>query len=128
MQSSVKDIDSYIEQHPEGVRIILEELRQTIQKAVPGAEELISYQMPAFRFHGRLVWFAAFKNHYSIFFRQNVLQSFKEELKSFELSKSESAIKIPFDKPVPVQLLTRIVQSGAKANLDDSQLKTKGRK
>jgi uncharacterized protein YdhG (YjbR/CyaY superfamily) len=128
MQSSVKDIDSYIEQHPESVRIILEELRQTIQKAVPGAEELISYQMPAFRFHGRLVWFAAFKYHYSIFFRQNVLQSFKEELKSFELSKSESAIKIPFNKPVPVQLLTKIVKSGAKANLDDAQLKTKGKK
>ena len=99
MQSSVKDIDSYIEQQPENVRVILEELRQTIQKAVPGAEELISYQMPAFRFHGRLVWFAAFKNHYSIFIRQNVLRSFKEELKSFELSKSESAIKILFDKP-----------------------------
>jgi uncharacterized protein YdhG (YjbR/CyaY superfamily) len=128
MQSSVKDIDSYIEQHPENVRVILKELRQTFQKAVPGAEELISYQMPAFRFHGRLVWFAAFKNHYSIFIRQNVLRSFKEELKSYELSKSESAIRIPFDKPVPVQLLTKIVKSGAKANLNDAQLKTKRKK
>jgi uncharacterized protein YdhG (YjbR/CyaY superfamily) len=128
MRSSAKDIATYIEQQPENVRAILEELRQTIKKAVPEAEEIISYQMPAFRFHGILVWFATFKNHYSIFIRPHILSAFNEELKPFELSKSKSAIKIPLDKPVPENLLTKIVKSAAKTNLENAQLKTKGKK
>lgn len=128
MRSSAKDISDYIEQQPENVRAILEELRQTIKKAVPEAEEIISYQMPAFRFHGMLVWFAAFKNHYSIFIRPHILSVFIEELKPFELSKSKSAIKISLDKPVPADLLTKIVKSAAKTNLENAQLKTKGKK
>jgi uncharacterized protein YdhG (YjbR/CyaY superfamily) len=128
MRFSAKDIDTYIELQPENVKAILKELRQTIKKAVPEAEEIISYQMPAFRFHGILVWFAAFKNHYSIFIRPHILSSFNEELKPYELSKSKSAIKIPLDKPVPVNLLTKIVKSAAKTNLENAQLKTKGNK
>jgi uncharacterized protein YdhG (YjbR/CyaY superfamily) len=128
MHSSAKDIDTYIELQPENVKAILKELRQTIKKAVPEAEEIISYQMPAFRFHGILVWFAAFKNHYSIFIRPHILSSFNEELKPYELSKSKSAIKIPLDKPVPENLLTKIVKSAAKTNLENAQLKTKGKK
>ena len=128
MRSSAKDIDAYIELQPENVRAILKELQQTIKKAVPEAEEIISYQMPAFRFHGMLVWFAVFKNHYSIFIRPHILSAFKEELKPFELSKSKSAIKIPLDKRVPADLLTKIVKSAAKTNLENAQLKTKGKK
>ena len=128
MRSSAKDISDYIKQQPENVRAILEELRQTIKKEVPEAEEIISYQMPAFRFHGMLVWFAAFKNHYSIFIRPHILSVFIEELKPFELSKSKSAIKISLDKPVPADLLTKIVKSAAKTNLENAQLKTKGKK
>ena len=116
MKSFVTDIDSYIDLQPEKVRPILEEIRQTIIKADPGAQELISYSMPAFRFHGNMIWFAAFKNHYTIFLRRNVLQNFSEELKSYELSESESGIKIPLDNPVPVQLLTKIIKSGADAD------------
>jgi uncharacterized protein YdhG (YjbR/CyaY superfamily) len=126
MNSSTKDIDSYLAIQPENVRVILEEIRQTIKKAVPEAEEVISYQMPAFRFHGMLVWFAAFKNHYSVFIRPNVLQVFMDELKPFELAKS--AIKFPLDKPVPIQLVTKIVKFGAKVNLENAQLKSKGKK
>jgi uncharacterized protein YdhG (YjbR/CyaY superfamily) len=86
----------------------LSEIRQTIKKAVPEAEELISYQMPAFRYNGMLVWFAAFKHHYSIFIPRHILHLFEEELKPFELSKSKSAIKIPIEKPVPVNLLSKL--------------------
>jgi len=84
--SDVNDIDVYIGQLPENERGILAELRQTIKKAVPEAEELISYKMPAFRFHGMLVWYAPFKNHYSIFVRPNILKNFKEDLKAFDTS------------------------------------------
>ena len=128
MPSSAKYVDNYIELQPENVRIILAELRQTIKLAVPEAEELISYRMPAFRFHGMLVWYAAFKNHFSIFIRPHILSVFKEELRPFELSKSKSAIKIPLNEPVPIQLLTKIVKYGAKVNLENGQLKTKGEK
>ncbi len=128
MNPTVKDIDAYIKLQPESVRGILTELRHTIKKAVPEAEELISYRMPAFRFHGMLIWFATFNKHYSIFVPRSVLNDFKEELKPFELSESKAAIKIPLDKPVPVQLLTRIVKSGAQANLENSKLKVKGKK
>ena len=125
MNSAIKEIDNYIIQQPENVRGIIAELRQTIKKAVPEAEELISYKMPAFRFHGMLIWYAPFKNHYSIFVRPHILKNFKEDLNAFETSKSYSAIKIPLDKPVPVELLTRILKLGAKANLENEELKTK---
>ena len=125
MNSAIKEIDNYIIQQPENVRGILAELRQTIKKAVPEAKEMISYKMPAFRFHGMLVWYAPFKNHYSIFVRSHILKNFKNELKAFETSKSNSAIKIPLDKPVPVDLLTRILKLAAKVNLNNEELKTK---
>jgi uncharacterized protein YdhG (YjbR/CyaY superfamily) len=128
MLSDAKEIDTYIELQPENVRVILTELRQTIKMAVPEAEELISYRMPAFRFHGILVWYAAFKNHYSIFIRPHILSVFKDELSPFGLSESKSAIKIPLNEPVPIQLLTKIVKYGAKVNLENAQLKTKGEK
>lgn len=128
MRSSAKDIDAYIDLQPENARKILSEIRQTIKSTVPEAEELISYQMPAFRYHGMLVWFAAFNHHYSIFIPRQILNLFQEELKSFELSKSKAAIKIPLDKPVPVQLLMKIIKTGAKTNLEKAQLKIKGKK
>jgi len=128
MRLASKDIDEYIRLQPENKKGILSEIRQTIKKAVPEAEELISYRMPAFRFHGMLVWYAAFKNHYSIFIRIHILSAFKDELISFGLSKSKSAIKIPLNEPVPIQLLAKIVKYGAKVNLENAQLKTKGEK
>ncbi len=124
MRSAAKDIDAYIELQSENARVILSEIRQTIKKTVPSAEELISYQMPAFRYHGML-WFAPFNHHYSIFIPRHILNLFQEELKPFELSKSRSSIKIPFDKPVPVQLLSKIIKSAAAANLEKVRLKRK---
>ena len=128
MHLASKDIDEYIGLQSESTRVILSEIRQTIKKAAPDAEELISYQMPAFRYYGMLVWFAAFKHHYSIFIHRHILHLFEEELRPFELSKSKSAIKIPIEKPVPVQLLSKIIKSAAKANLEKAQLQRKGGK
>lgn len=128
MRSAAKDIDAYIDLQSENAKSVISVIRQTIKKAVPEAEELISYQMPAFRYHGMLVWFAAFNHHYSIFIPRQILNLFKEELKPYELTKSKSAIKIPLDEPVPVKLLSKIIKSGAKANLEKAQLKIKGEK
>lgn len=128
MRLTYKDIDDYIGLQSESTRGTLSEIRQTIKKAVPEAEELISYQMPAFRYYGMLVWFAAFKHHYSIFIPRHILHLFDEELSPFELSKSKSAIKIPLNEPVPFQLLAKIVKYGAKVNLENAHLKIKGEK
>lgn len=114
MRTAARDIDAYIELQPEDARATLMTIRKTIKKAVPEAEEMISYQMPAFRLKKMLVWFAAFKKHYTIFFPGKVLQEFKDELKSYELIKSGSGIKIPLGQPIPDQLIARIVKARAK--------------
>jgi uncharacterized protein YdhG (YjbR/CyaY superfamily) len=121
MNSGISNIDTYLSSQPENVRKILEKLRQTIKKAVPEAEEVFSYQMPGFRFHGVLVWYASFINHYSIFVRPKILQVFKGELQNYKLAKS--AIRFPLDEPVQVQLVTKIVKYAAKENLADAKQK-----
>ena len=118
------EIESYFAAQPDNVRLILEKMRKTIKEAVPEATELISYQMPAFKFHGMLAWYAPFKNHYSLFVPK-VLADFKDELKQYQLSKG--GIRFPLDHPVPVELVKKIVQYCAQVNLENEQLK-KGRK
>ena len=122
-RKSYKDIEGYLADQPPAVRSLLEELRQTIKKAVPQATELISYQMPAFRHHGILLYYAAFKKHYSVFARPVILQAFKKELADY--SQTKSAIHIPLDKPVPKRLVTKIAQYVAKQNEEKQALKLK---
>jgi len=92
-KSQFKNVDEYIAIQPGHIRPTLEHLRQTIKLASPEAEEVISYQMPGYKFHGVLVWFAAFKNHYGFYCIPDVLQKFKDQLSAYELTKS--AIRIP---------------------------------
>lgn len=125
MNLPADDIQSYIEAQPENVRVILEKMRRTIKAAVPEADEMISYQMPAFKFHGMLAWYTPFKNHYSLFV-PGVLEFFKDELAPYKLSKG--GIRFPLDHPVQVDLVTKIVQYRAKENLMKAQLKAKKRK
>lgn len=119
-------IDDYIAAQPANVISSLEKLRQTIRKAAPEAEEVISYQMPAFKFHGILVYFAVFKNHFSFFPTSSAIKSFKDKLKSYELSKG--TIKFPLDKPIPVKLVTEIVKFRVRENLDKKLLKETAKK
>ncbi len=109
-------IDGYIADQPVAVRPILEKLRQIVNRNASQAEEVISYGMPAFKLHGMLLYFASFKNHYSLFAFPNAIVAFKDKLKGYELSKG--TIKFPLDKPVPVKLITEIVKFKVKENLD----------
>lgn len=102
------NIDEYIAGFPEDTRKILEEVRATIQKAVPKATEVISYQMPAFKLNGVLVYFAAYKNHIGFYPTSSPIKFFSEELKAFKTSKG--AIQFPIDKPMPLKLISRIVK------------------
>lgn len=103
-----KNIDEYISGFPLEVAGRLEILRQTIAKAAPEAKETISYSMPAFDFHGILCYFAAFKDHLSFFPTPGGVAAFQEELKEYKTSKG--TIQLPLDKPLPLELIARIVK------------------
>ncbi len=113
-------IDSYIAIQPKKARVALEKLRQTIRAVAPEAEEVISYKMPAFRYHGRLVYFAAFKDHYSLFpASSSLLGKMKDELKSYKTA--VGTLQFEYDKPLPVALVKKIVKARMKENLGKSK-------
>ena len=121
-----QSIDEYISLQSPEMKPKLKLIRNTIKKIVPGAEEVISYGMPAFRYHGMLVYFAAFKNHYSFFFGPAVTKDFAKELTGYETSKA--TIQVPSGKPVPVRLLTKMTRYAAARNMEKAMLKELAKK
>lgn len=116
MDVTIKDIDSYISIQPETVQGLLEKLRQTIKSVAPDAEEVISYGMPAFKWNGMLVGFAAAKKHVGFYpWNGSTVEKFKEELKAY--GTSSGAIRLPIDQPIPVTLVKKIVKYRMKENL-----------
>jgi uncharacterized protein YdhG (YjbR/CyaY superfamily) len=114
-----KDIDEYLAGVPEPARTALNRIRASIRSAAPPeAIEAISYGMPAFKYKGSLVGFAAFSNHCSFFpMNSSLIQAFKDELRNFETSKG--AIRFPVDKPLPAALVKKMV----KARVTENDLK-----
>jgi uncharacterized protein YdhG (YjbR/CyaY superfamily) len=106
-KTAPKTIDEYIAGFPEDVQAILQAIRQTIKAAAPNAEEAISYQMPTFKLKGNLVHFAAFKNHIGFYPIPSGIEQFKEELAVFKQGKG--SVQFPLDKPMPYDLIRRIV-------------------
>jgi uncharacterized protein YdhG (YjbR/CyaY superfamily) len=105
-----KTTEEYIAGVPEPARSTLKKVRAAIRSAVPpGATEAISYGIPAFKYKGPLVWFAAFKNHCSFFpMNSSVIKAFKNELKGCQTSKG--TIRFPVDKPLSVALVKELVR------------------
>jgi uncharacterized protein YdhG (YjbR/CyaY superfamily) len=105
-----RSVEDYLSQVPEDARAALEKLRKTIKAAAPDTTETISYQMPTFKYRGRaLVGYAAFKNHCSLFpYSTKVMDSYKEELKSYETSKG--TIRFSTDNPLPAALVKSLVK------------------
>ena len=95
-------------------------MRQAIKDAAPEAEEVISYQMPAFKQNGILVWFAAFKSHIGFFPKAAAVEAFKKELSGYEVSKG--TVRFPLDKPIPFDLVKKIVEFRVKENLESANL------
>jgi uncharacterized protein YdhG (YjbR/CyaY superfamily) len=105
-----KNVDEYLAGVPEPARGTLNKMRAAIRSAVPPeATETISYGMPAFKYNGVLVWFAAFSNHCSLFPTASVVEAFKNELKGFSTSKG--TIHFPTDKPLPTALIKKLVKA-----------------
>ena len=101
-------IDAYISSYDEVVQPILKELRRVIKEEAPDATEKISYQMPTFYLNGNLVHFAVQKNHIGFYPAPSGVAAFKEELTEYKTSKG--AIQFPLTKPIPYELVRRIVR------------------
>ena len=108
-------IDEYISGFPKEIQKILEQVRSVIKQAAPKAEETISYGMPAFKYNGILVYFAAFKNHIGFYALPSGNAAFKKELSVYKTGKG--SIQFPLDKPMPVRLISNIVKLRVKENL-----------
>jgi uncharacterized protein YdhG (YjbR/CyaY superfamily) len=117
-----KNIDEYISDYPVPVQQKLEAIRSAIKKAVPEAEEKISYQMPAFTLNGILVYFAAHTNHIGFYPTSTGVEAFKDELTDYKCTRG--TIQFPFEKQLPLDLITRIVIYRSNENSLRAEMKT----
>ena len=113
-KKSVRSVDDYLASQPKAVRAALDRVRSTIRKAIPRAEEVISYQIPMYKLQGRpVLYFAGWKRHYSLYpAGANVLTAFKDDLAPYEVSRG--TIRFPLSEPVPVRLIAAIAKLRAK--------------
>src|SRR5260221_13401533 len=116
-----RTVDEYISKYPEKVQIILQKFRETIKKAAPKAEEVISYQMPAFKQNGNLVYFGGWKSHIGFYPVSTAIKAFKKELSGYDGAKG--TVKFPLDKPIPYRLISKIVKFRVKENLEKAKAK-----
>jgi uncharacterized protein YdhG (YjbR/CyaY superfamily) len=116
-----KTIDEYIAAHAPEVRKKLIDMRVTIKKAAPGAEERISYRMPAFALNGMLVYFGAHTNHIGFYPFTSALKAFSNELSAFRTSKG--GVQFPYKDPLPLNLIHKIIEFRVKENLLKAEAK-----
>ena len=105
---SPKNIDEYIAGFPRDVQQVLKQIRATIKKVAPDAEEAIKYQIPTFVLNENLVHFAAFKNHIGFYPTPSSIEAFKDELSRYESAKG--SVQFPIDEPMPLSLIGKIVK------------------
>ena len=118
MKKEFKTFEDYIMEYPSEIQERLEEIRQLIKCVVPEAEEKISYNMLSFRFHGNLIYYGAFKNHIGFYpASMKVFERFKYELKNYKQS-GKGTVQFPNKKPLPLDLIKRIIQFRAKENIE----------
>lgn len=118
--------DEYIALFPPEIQNLLNQMRQTIKQAAPDAFEKISYQMPTFDLQGNLVHFAAFKNHIGFFPTPSGTEEFQAEITPYKRSKG--TIQFPLDKPLPLELITKITKFRVAENLKRAEEKANKKK
>lgn len=121
-----KSIDEYILQFPLEVQDKLNSLRKVIKESAPDAVEKISYNMPAFNFHGNLVYFAAFKKHIGFYPTSSGIFAFEHELSEYKSSKG--AVQFPIEKPLPYELIRKMVKFRVAENIKKAEEKLKNKK
>jgi uncharacterized protein YdhG (YjbR/CyaY superfamily) len=113
-KTDFKSVDAYIAAQPDANRPVLERVRSILRKALPAAEEIISYQIPAYKIDGRaVIYFAGWKKHYSLYpLSDALIKAFKDEIKGYEMSKG--TLRFPLDEPIPAKLIERIAKFRAR--------------
>ena len=122
-RSRFRSVEEYFAALPPHSRTLLQEVRSAIWAAAPQAEELISYNIPAFRLEGLLVWYAAFKSHVGLYPRVSAMEAFDKELAAYK--KAKGSVQFPLDQPMPLELIAKIVKYRVKENKEDALRKQK---
>lgn len=116
MKTTFESVDQYIASQAEAVKPLLESIRKTIKETVPEAEECISYQMPAYKLKGPLVYFAAYKNHIGFYPTGTGIKTFQKEIEGYKNSKG--AIQFAINQPIPHDLIRKMVVFKVNENLN----------
>ena len=114
-------VDEYIAAQSKEAQSKLKQMRRAIKAVVPGAEEVISYCMPAFKQDGILVWYAAAKKHFALYPKATAIAAFQKELAPYDLAKG--TIRFPADKPLPLDLIQDIVRFRVAENKEQAAAK-----
>lgn len=115
------NFNEYIESFPPSTQKILKQVRSTIKKAAPKAEETMSYGMPAFKLNGPLIYFAGYKSHIGLYATPSGHTAFKKELAKYKQGKG--SVQFPLDEPMPLKLITQIVKFRVIQNLAKAKKK-----
>lgn len=115
IRNAAADIDNYIEAFPPTVRAILRKVRAAVHRGAPGAEDIISYRMPARRQHGVLVFYAAFNHHIGLF--PPITGDARLEKAASRYAGPKGNLRFPFDEPIPYPLIERLTRLRAKQDL-----------
>lgn len=102
------DVDEYITNFVPSIQLLLIQIRATIQAAAPCADEVISYRMPAYKYHGMLLYFAAHKNHIGLYPYPSAMMAFATEIAAYKGAKG--SLHFQFDQPLPLDLISAIVK------------------
>ena len=116
-----KTIDEYIADYPKDIQKLLQQVRATIKKAAPEAEEKISYGIPTFTLNGNLVHFGAYEKHIGFYAMPTGHEAFKKELSVYKQGKG--SVQFPIDQPLPLDLISRIVKFRVKENSEKARSK-----
>ena len=122
-KTNFESVDAYITAQPEDLQAVLQRVRGAIRRAMPGAEEVISYQIPAYKVAGRpVLYFAGWKAHFSLYpASAPLVAALKAELAPYALSKG--TIRFPLDQPVPLRLIGRIARFRMKEAAENARAK-----
>jgi uncharacterized protein YdhG (YjbR/CyaY superfamily) len=116
-----KNVDEYIADFPIGTQKILNQLRAIIKKNAPNAEEVISYNMPAYKYNGMLCYFAGYKQHIGFYPTASGIANFKKEIAAYKNAKG--SVQFPLNKPLPLELIKKIIVFRTKENFQKVESK-----
>ncbi len=121
-RSNPASVDEYISAFPPDVQAILQRIRKVVRKAAPGAQETLSYRMPAFKLNGMLLYFAAFKKHIGLY--PPIRGDGRLEKAIARYAGEKGNLRFPLDEPIPYDLIERIAKLRVKQNLAAPKGKT----